>query len=66
MITEEIYLLHLSKDGKTHKSSHWVWDKQKFIASQVAAAEKEGGMVQQITREKFDEGRRGSSHASHS
>lgn len=51
----DIYLRHTDKNGKSYVQEHRVWDADRFVASQVGAAVKEGGkaFAQQITREQY-------------
>lgn len=70
MITQEIYLKRTDAEGKSHIRSHWVWDKDRFLASQrkdaEAEAKKDGSkpvLIEQVSRadylEQISRGRRG-------
>lgn len=61
--TREIYLRHIGPTGESYNASHFVWDADRFIASQQAAAaalnadQKKGAprlaKVEQITQEQY-------------
>lgn len=65
--TREIYLRHIGVSGASYSQSHFVWDADRFIASQQAAAEavnadqKPGqprlAKVEQITHEQYQRDR---------
>ena len=57
----DVYLRHTDKDGRSYVREHRVWDADKFIASQLGHALKEGGkaFVQQLTREQYNKERKG-------
>lgn len=64
--TREIYLRHTGPTGEAYNASHLVWDADRFIASQQAAADglnadqKKGAprlaKVEQITKEQYLKG----------
>jgi hypothetical protein len=54
-VGRDLYLRHIGKDGTSYVQQHRVWDADRFITSQVAAALKEGGkaLVLQITEDQY-------------
>jgi hypothetical protein len=52
-ITRDLFLRRHDKEGKSYVSEHRVWDPERFVASESAAAKKEGGHVEQITKEQY-------------
>jgi hypothetical protein len=40
MVCREVWIRHTSTDGQSHVFEHRVWDAERFIASQQAAAQK--------------------------
>ena len=53
MISRYIYLLHTSKTGQASVREHLVWDAEKFYASQVDSARKDGGAVTLATQAEY-------------
>jgi hypothetical protein len=53
LTARDIYLRHTDKDGESHVQEHRVWDAERFLSSQQAAASKEKGSVQLSTREVY-------------
>lgn len=53
MHARDIYMRHTDKSGQSYVQEHRVWDAEKFVLSQQAAATKEGGSAQQVTREAY-------------
>lgn len=51
MHARDIYMRHTDKSGQSYVQEHRVWDAEKFVLSQQAAATKEGGSAQQVTQE---------------
>jgi hypothetical protein len=63
LVTRDIFLRHTATDGKSYVRDHRVWDADRFIAAQQAAAQKlnDGeaagkprlAKVEQITEEQY-------------
>lgn len=49
----DVYLRHVDKSGHAHLVEHRVWDIDRFVQSQMAAAIKEGGRVEVVTQEQY-------------
>ena len=43
LVTYDMYLKHIDKEGQSRLQYHRVWDGERFFASQFEAAKREGG-----------------------
>lgn len=54
MQSSDTHLRHVDKDGKTYVARYRVWDRNRFLRSQLDAAAKEKGRVEPITAEQYE------------
>ncbi|WP_293000075.1 hypothetical protein [Nevskia sp.] len=54
MTSIDTYLRHVDKDGKRHVARYRVWDRDRFLKSQLDAAAKEQGRIEPITEAQYE------------